>query len=231
MRSSRHRVLFSALGLLLSLVAAPATADIAVDRVIIDLRAEDAGTADVEVRNVGPMTRYVAVEAAEVVDPGTDGERRVTATDPEALGLLVSPTRLVLEPGARRVVRIVRLGEPGASERVWRIGIRPVVGATTSDTNALQVLVGYGVLVVARPPEPTSTVIGERRGRTLVLRNEGNTNVLLFDGEQCDRSGGDCRALPVRRLYAGNTWSVPLTFDTPVAVQIQGPDGPSEQRF
>jgi P pilus assembly chaperone PapD len=206
-----------------------ARADIALDRAILDL--EGTPRADVEVQNVGDETRYVVVEPEAVADPGTDGERRWRAADPEELGLLVTPTRLVLEPGARRVVRFVRLGGAPEHDRIWRVAIRPVVGATASETNALDVLVGYGVLVMARPDDAASEIVAERRGRRLVLENRGNSNALLFGGAQCNATGAACRELPVKRLYPGNRWELRLPYDTPVSWQVRGPEGVAERRF
>ena len=214
---------------LLLLLAPAARADIALDRAILDLAGDL--RADVEVENVGAETRYVVVEPEAVAAPGTAAERRWRAADPEELGLLVTPTRLVLEPGARRVVRFVRLGDAPDRDRIWRVAIRPVVGATASRTNALEVLVGYGVLVMARPENARSEIVGERRGRRLVVENRGNSNALLYAGEQCDPSGAACRALPVRRLYPGNRWELRLPWDTPATWQGRGPEGVVEHRF
>jgi P pilus assembly chaperone PapD len=215
----------------LAVTAWPAGAQIALDRMIVELAGRPGATADVEVRNRGDDTAYVVVEPAEVVAPGTADERRRTVADPEALGLLAAPSRLVLEPGARRIVRLARLDDPGARERVWRVGVRPVSGATTSATNALQVLVGYGVLVLGRPEAPRAEIRGERRGDALVLVNAGNANALLYGGRHCDAAGERCVELPTRRLYAGNRWRLPLRWDTPAVFDVEGPGGVAERRF
>jgi len=100
--------------------------------------------------------------------------------------------------------------------RVFRIAIRPVAGAVTADQSALKVLVGYDALVLVRPAAFTGDVVGTRTGKTLTLRNAGNTGQELFEGKQCDAAGKDCRDLPARRLYPGVTWQQTLPFDTPV---------------
>jgi P pilus assembly chaperone PapD len=213
------------------LAAPPAAAQIVLDRLIVELPARAGARADVEVRNTGEETAYVQVRAAEVLAPGTPEAERRQLTDPEALGLLAAPSRFVLEPGARRVMRVARLDEPGARERIWRVEVRPVSGPVASDTNAVQLLVGYGVLVVGRPEEPRAAVVGRRRGDGLELRNTGNSNALLFDGRQCDASGERCVDLPTKRLYPGNRWRVELRWDTAAVFRVEGPDGVREASF
>jgi P pilus assembly chaperone PapD len=222
-----------ALSLALVLLAAPgaARAQIALDRLIVELPPRTGATADVEVRNQGEETAYVVVEPAEIVAPGTPDERRREVTDPEALGLLATPSRLVLEPGARRIVRLARLDAPAGAQRVWRVGVRPVSGETTADTSALQILVGYGVLVLGRPETPRAELGAERRGRALVLVNRGNADALLYDGRHCDPGGERCIELPTRRLYADNRWRLELRWDTPAVFTVEGPDGVRERRF
>jgi len=229
---TRRALLLMSLGAaLVAGLAAPARAQIALDRLIVELPGRAGATADVEVRNGGDATAYVVVEPAEVIAPGTADERRHEAADPETLGLLAAPSRLVLAPGARRIVRLARLDDPGSRERVWRVRIRPVTGATTSETSALKVLVGYGVLVLGRPPQPRAAIRAERRGDALVLVNDGNAGALLFGGRHCDADSARCVELAPRRLYPGNRWRVPLRWDTPVVVNVESPSGVRERRF
>lgn len=209
----------------------PAAAQIVLDRLIVELPADPGARADVEVRNTGTETAYVQVRAAEVIAPGTPASERRHATDPEALGLLAAPSRLVLEPGARRVIRLARLDDPSARERIWRVDVRPVTGPIESEANAVQLLVGYGVLVIGQPVEPTASLVGERRGDRLELRNTGNSNALLFDGRQCDPGGEPCVDLPAKRLYPGNRWTVELPWDTAAVFQVEGPQGVREVAF
>ena len=95
--------------------------------------------------------------------------------------------------------------------------IKPVAGTVTAEVSALKVFVGYDTLVLVRPEQITGDLAGQRAGRTLTLRNTGNSAQELFDGRQCDAAGGDCRELPARRLYPGASWEVQLPFDTPVS--------------
>ncbi len=166
-----------------------------------------------------------------MLDPGTAEERRRHATDPEELGLLAAPSRLVLEPGARRVIRLARLDAPAGSERIWRVDVRPVTGPTESDTSAVKLLIGYGVLVIGRPETPRVALEATRRGEGLELTNMGNTNALLFDGRHCAPDDATCLELPTKRLYPGNRWRVEQRWDTPTVFRVEGPDGVREAAF
>lgn len=231
MPTRRALLLMSLYAMLVAGLAPPASAQIALDRLIVELPGRVGATADVEVRNGGDATAYVVIEPVEVIAPGTAEERRREATDPEALGLLAAPSRLVLAPGARRIVRLARLDAPGPLQRVLRVRIRPVTGATTSETSALKVLVGYGVLVLGRPPQPRAAVRAERGSDAVVLVNDGNADALVFGGRHCDAGGERCVELATRRLYPGNRWRVPLRWDTPVVVNVESPGGVRERRF
>jgi P pilus assembly chaperone PapD len=197
--------------LAISLVAAaPAKADLVLSQLIVELQPGANSRQDVEVWNSSPDRAYVAVEPAEIVDPGQASQQRRTDPDPEKLGLLVSPARMILEPGQRKLVRVADLLPPSDRERVYRITVKPEVGAIASATSGLKVLVGYDVLVLVRPVDPRPNVSFTRAGDTATFRNSGNASVELIDGRQCDAGGKSCSDLPGKRLYSGAEWSEPL---------------------
>lgn len=206
-------------------MATPAAAELVLSQVIVDLQPDKPPREDIEVWNDGEERMYVAAEPFEIVGAGTLDEERVAATDPESSGILVSPQRLVLEPGERRIIRVAAIGERSANDRVYRVAIKPVAGPISAETSALKVLIGYDALVLVRPAEANPALAATRDGRSLVLRNTGNTAQELFDGRQCDAAGGDCRDLPAKRLYPGASWEQSLPFDTPVTYKTAvGPD-------
>src|SRR6202000_3140017 len=84
-----------------------------------------------------------------------------------------------------------------------------------SSETGLKILIGYDLLVIQRPARPDASVVGSRSGDTLTLKNSGNTNAELFQGQQCD-AHKHCTPLPGHRLYAGTTWSVPVQAALPV---------------
>lgn len=195
--------------------ASVAGAEMVLSQVIVDLVPGKPPRDDIEVWNDSKERMYVAADPFEIRKPGTPAEERVAANDPEQSGLLVAPQKLVLEPGERRLVRIAIVGPRPAADRIYRVSIRPVVGAVSAEQSALKVLVGYNALVLVRPDQLTGDVVEERRGTTLTLKNQSNSSQEFYDGRQCDPSGKDCRDLPAKRLYAGATWEQTLPFDTP----------------
>jgi P pilus assembly chaperone PapD len=197
-------------------LAADAHAEMVLSQVIVDLLPGKPPREDIEVGNDGDERMYVLAEPFEILEPGTPAEQRVAVTEPEQAGLLVSPLRLVLEPGERRTIRIAAIGARPAADRVYRVTIRPVAGSVSAEASALKVFVGYDTLVLVRPEAIAGDVEGVRSGRTLTLRNTGNTAQELFDGRQCDGAGDDCRELPAKRLYPGASWEQQLPFDTQV---------------
>src|SRR5581483_2714259 len=104
----------------------PANAGLSVSPVIVDFLPGQPPRADVELVNSRTEQLYVAVEPSEIAAAGTGAERRVQTPDPQELGLLASPGRLILEPGQHKFVRIAMLQEAGESDRIYRITIKPV---------------------------------------------------------------------------------------------------------
>lgn len=221
-------VLCALLATTLLSVPTAARADMVLDRSILVFD-PDQGRQDVEITNNGTETLYLDTQILAVSAPGTDDERRERIADPAEAGLLVTPARMVLAPGARRLVRIVLLEEPGPAERIYRINVMPVVPPLEADVTAVKVVVAYQLLVIIRPEDARPELVWERAGRRIEFENRGNSNVLLYNGRQCPANGQagaeteteaeaePCVDLSVaRRLYAGNSWTLELPFDAPV---------------
>jgi Mat/Ecp fimbriae periplasmic chaperone len=209
----------------------PARAGMILDKVIVDFSPNEPSRDDIEITNAGDEILYVSVEPSEIVDPGEAGERRVTDPDPRALGLLVSPNRLALGPGERKILRFSLLDRPVRRDRIYRVAIQPAVGELTATRSALKVLVGYDVLVIARPPDAHPVITASRDNDALLVRNLGNTNALLFDGRQCDEAETDCVELPSMRIYAGNAWRFDLPRDGPVRYLVESSNGTTIETF
>jgi Mat/Ecp fimbriae periplasmic chaperone len=230
MKSCKHALA----ALCLAIAAAtgtPAKAEMILSQVIVDLLPGNPPREDIEVWNAGDDRMYVSAEPFEIRAPGTSGEERIAVADPEASGILVSPRRLVLEPGERRLIRIAAIGSRGPSDRIFRVSIRPVVGPISAEASALKVLVGYDTLVLVRPERFVGDVEASRIGRSLTLANAGNTAQELFDGRQCDETGSNCVNLPAKRLYPGVSWELTLPYDTPVLYKTAVGPSVRERRF
>lgn len=180
-----------------------ARAELVLSQLVLDLSSKTNSRADVEVWNNGPERAFVSVEPREVIAPGTAQELRRTDPDPEKLGLLTAPARLVLEPGQRRLLRIAYIAPPAERERVYRVTVKPVVGQLSPSESGLKLLVGYDMLVLVRAGDPKVEVRGQRSGDVLTLRNSGNVSVELVNGKACGSSVKDCTDLQSSRLYSG----------------------------
>lgn len=202
-------------------MAAPASADLVLSQVIVDLTPDKVPRVDIDASNTGKERIYVVADPFEIVDPGKPGERRVANPDPAQLGLLVTPQKMILEPGEHKLVRIASIAPSSTAERIYRVTIKPVAGDVSSANTALKILVGYDVLVIVRPSVMTGTVTGVRNGDRLVLTNTGTTNVEIYEGKQCDAKGADCKPLIARRLYAGASLEQAIDPGRPVDYSIK----------
>lgn len=216
--------------------ATPASAQLAIDRLWVDFEPGTPKRADIVIRNESQDRYYITVAPVEISAPGGDGEQREQIADPEALGLLVSPNRLIVEPGGLRSIRLVSLNEALEKDRVYRVKVSPQVGEIESDNPgadargvSVKLLTAYDLLVTARPAKPLAKLVTTRDGNSLTIANDGNTNTLLFEGWACpagakppapDASGtqvavaGGCAEVGARRIYPGNRWTLALPENT-----------------
>ena len=203
-------VLWLVLPLALLIAFGAAEAQIALSDLVVELHPGKDSRQDVEVANNGSDRAFVSIEPAQIVNPGTPAEVRKSDPDPEKLGLLVSPSRMILEPGQRKLVRFADIDPAADHERVYRVTVKPVVGEMSTEQSGLKLLIGYDVLVLVRPAQPHSDVVFTRSADGGSFHNEGNVSVELTNGRQCDASGKSCVELPGKRLYAGAEWTLPL---------------------
>ena len=216
LRSAAHSLVWACL---LALLPLSASASMALSNAIVHFEAGKPSRQDVEITNTGTEPLYVQVEPRVVLNPGTDDEQREIITDPREHGLLVTPNRLVIAPGASRVLRLVKLASQLTEERIFRITARPVSGELEAESSGLKILIGYEVLVIFYPDEVEQKLEVKRIGKTLQVANNGNTNVLLQEGFQCQKPDlplEECAPLPGKRIYPGMQWEVELPHDVPV---------------
>jgi P pilus assembly chaperone PapD len=210
------------------LPAIPARAEIVLSELIVELQPGKQTRDDIEVWNKSPDRAYVAVEPREILNPSLPSQSVRRDPDPEKLGLLVSPTRMILEPGQRKLLRLVAMPAAADREHVYRVTVKPVVGKIEGDSSGLKLLVGYDVLVLVRPAQPAVSVSAKRSERTVTFNNGGNVSVELVDGRQC-QAAAQCTSLPGKRLYPGAAWTVELPSARPAEYTVKSP-GRSERR-
>lgn len=217
--------------LLATLASAPAWASIAVSQMIIELKPGTSPATDIEIVNDSPDRSFIVVEPREIIRAGNTDEKPFTSPDPDRLGLLVSPNRLVLEPHQRRTLRIAAIHPASDRERVYRVTVKPVTGEVSGAESGLKLLVGYDLLVLVRPALMHSALKARRDGHKLVITNQGNSSVEMSDGKQCDQGRKACRSLPSKRLYAGASWAQPLPEFGAAEYRVRGADGWTTMKF
>ena len=222
MRSRFHLLPALAGALLAMVIPSAARAELVLSDLIVELRPNAQARADIEVWNNSPERSFVSIEPREIVDPSLATQSVRHEPDPEKLGLLVSPARMILEPGQRKLVRIASLRPDPDHEHVYRVTVKPVVGGIEGADSGLKIVLGYDVLVLVRPTRVAAAVTGVRNGKTLVLTNAGNVSVEVVDGRQC-AAASRCVSLPGKRLYAGASWTTELPSQGPAEYTLKSP--------
>ena len=176
---------------------------------------------NIDVLNAGNETLYISADALEVINPEQRNPKRQALKDPRTAPLLVTPNRLVLKPGQRKAMRLALRQAATDKDRVFRVSVIPNLGKVThkgdgkSVNSAIKLVVGYDVLVIARPQgfEPKLQV--SRKGKLLKLSNVGNSSVFVRQVKHC-QTPESCIDVASNRLYAGERWQVLLPGNGPV---------------
>jgi P pilus assembly chaperone PapD len=217
---------------LMALWFTPASADMYVDRSIVVFEPGQPARQDIKVSNSEPEEIYVQVDVLEVINAGTPDETREVVTDPSKLKLLATPNKLIVPANGQKLIRIVNLQVDNKEERIYRINVTPIVPPLEEDSSQLRIVVAYQILAIIQPNDAASTLNVQRNGTIVTFVNNGNTNVLLSDGKQCDPTNpANCSDLTSRRLYANNEWQLELPYDAPVTYSIRSFDGIKTQVF
>lgn len=216
--------LILAAGLLLVLFPPHARAEFAMSEMVIDFAEDAPRQHDVEIISQGQETQYIATETFVVDRPSAPEEARTAISNPQESGLVITPKKMVLPPGARKMMRFLLLQGVPEQEKIYRIVVKPVIQGVETDKQqkmALKILVGYEALVIVRPKGAKVELTAERKGNSLTITNAGNTNANLQSGRQCDALGNDCQELSVSRIYPGQSWTTSLPhLSGPVKYQV-----------
>jgi len=208
-----------------------AHAQMALNKVVVDFADPATRRDDIKITNTGSETLFVLVEPAQILDPGTKQQKRLSVRDPGKFGLLVTPNRFVLKAKQSKILRIVVLKPAEDKDRIYRLSVKPILGNVEAQQTAVKVVFGYDVLVVVRPATGKAAVSAKRQGKSITFSNAGTTSALLTNGKQCDNAGKNCADVPPKRLYAGNNWTVPLKYETPVEYYITERTDIRKERF
>lgn len=205
---------------LLAGLNAPAHANLRLSRFFIEAE-QNARPQEVFVSNEGNETLYVKVEVEEVIDPQAEQPETRTGLTPEELGILVSPQRLVINPGEDKRIRVVTLDAP-EEDRFFKVTVTPVVGDIESNTAiGVKLMIAYGIWVFARPEDAKPEIVAEVQDRDLILENIGGTHGEVRSIEFCPEivtPDSGCSTLEGFRMMLGKTYT--RSFEGPGRVSV-----------
>ena len=213
-------------------------AALVLDRSIVIMDSASDGRQDVAVINDSQTEKlYVSVDLYNVESPG-EADQKLQKPDPSSKKeFIVSPTKLVVPPGERKLVRLLNLIGHNDKERIYRINFTPIVKPIELEQPepsedgeiirpGVQIVVAYQVLVIILPDDPKQQMTVNREGKNAVFSNTGNANVFLFEGQQCNPDNkSECSKIPGFRLYSGNIRSVELPYDTSLSFSVRSHEG------
>jgi P pilus assembly chaperone PapD len=182
------------------LTAAPAVARIDANPAVHIFEPGAAAETTVTVTNSGTGKAFVVTRVREVMARGETDEKLREDPNPETLGLIASPGRMVLETGERRGVRIVPTGPAINDDRVWRVLVSEVAGKVKDGQSGVAFLLAYDILIIKRPDDARVAVSGKRAGKELTLTNSGNSFGMVTEVRHCP-SGGECTKLDTRNNH------------------------------
>lgn len=140
--------------------------------------------------NTGPAALRAQVRVFRWLQQ--DGQERLEP-DP---GLAVSPPMLELAPGARQLVRVIRLGAPPAQEAAYRLIVDELPPAEAAQAPGLQFVLRYSVPVFLAPaaagaiaPRLRAQLQFEGDRPFLAVDNRGDRHAQLADLSFVDAQG------------------------------------------
>jgi P pilus assembly chaperone PapD len=191
--------------------------------------------ADVRVLNDSNENKlFASVEPFLVTSPGEENEELVPLSSLDDPEFIVTPNKLIIEPGSNGIVRLLNMAEPAQTDVIYRVNFTPIEKplelqrADDGDATrtGVQIVLAYQALVIIPPPEPKAIPEVTRSGKSVIFANSGNSNYKLTNGLQCNpQDPSDCRELIGARVYAGNKREVQLPFDGPLQFNMQSVAG------
>ncbi len=188
---------------------------------------------DITVSNTDQQVEYTEVTPLYLPNIGGAQVQPVAFNDganPQSFGLMISPTKVALQPQTSRKIRVVNLLNNVPEDRVYTLTVsdinpaQTVVSKSSGATAQMTMSYGYKVRVFVFPNNPLPIVSAKRVGSTVTITNTGNSYISLRSGQLCDTHGNHCAELSddleYHVLYAGNTWT--YTLPTPGVVKYNG---------
>lgn len=197
-------------------LSSPVAANLVVYPMTSTIGVEQDGIGQIQLHSKSDKVQYIKVSVTQIQRPGTPDEHESPLSPADTLGIVVSPQRTVLAPGASRTVRIIAQAMP-SEETVYRVYFEPVAAPDLADEATLdqgvQPRIGvnliWGALVRLLPDERRTSISLQQNGGA--LRNDGTLRVGVLQVGRCADTKGekDCIWNDVNRsLYPGSTLPV-----------------------
>jgi P pilus assembly chaperone PapD len=195
-----------------------ASANIVLNKIIVNFDAGGSSREDVEVwNNSNTETMYVSSTVYKVNNPENEKMEKIEQTDLLTSDLIVSPSKIILKPNERKIMRLITRTTAKDKDIVYRVKIAPSAGELdVSDVEkgkkaaGVKILIGYEMLIFMRPPQPHDDLKVTRSGKMATFTNAGNSNVDLREVTVCNDDKTECQPIKAKRLYAGQTWTTEL---------------------
>ncbi|WP_373097243.1 molecular chaperone [Zhongshania sp.] len=211
-----------------------AHAQISVDKNIIDI-SSDRRHGDITVYNSGKNPEDVRISVFSIRQPGLATEQRFRSDNPRELGIIATPRQFTLAPEQRRKIRLSFLKPAIDQDQIYRMLVEPLPKEkqdTTPSNSLITLNIAYELLLIKRPPQYKIEYSANRIDGGLSIHNTGNSNFLLFSGEQCNTLGEDCRSIAGKRIYAGARHRFELPHgESPVQFMLNIGDDTRAVRF
>lgn len=205
------------LGILLNPISSQAS-KISVSSIIIDFK-NNTKYLDVPVSNINENGEkaYVKNSLFEILNPGTPEQERIPLKKGSEQSIIASPQKMIIPFKGSKNIRLVSLHNNLEKDAIYRLNITPFAGDSKEKETVVKVLIAYDVLVIIRPKNPKTEYEVKRDGRKITITNTGNTNFVIDEGAQCSPTDPTkCDNLIGTRLYAGNSKTFDLKYDTKV---------------
>ncbi|VVE10936.1 fimbrial biogenesis chaperone [Pandoraea fibrosis] len=200
-----------------------------------------------QIRNTGDATAFVRVEVVEIQIKG-DGTQVEVPIDPALLskpdgqGLVASPARLIVPANGMQAVRLLYRGNRD-SERYYRVRFVPVVPKAKDDfvlnndeiktyedslSAGLNVLTGFGAMVIVRPAEERYATSVRKEGKDYVVENSGNSIIAVESYRTCKGPGTECEQPTTYHVRPGKNKT--LTCDQGMVCEFDLLEGKTRTR-
>lgn len=186
--------------------------------------------------NTGTSTAFVRINILEINLNKKGGQQEILQkeNDGDALErdrLIVTPLRLIIPPSGFQSVRILWPGSRD-KERYFRVRFVPVLPEEGDgfgmDNKAIKqyreqslkagvnVLTGYGSVVIVQPTHPTFNTVIRDDKHVLLIKNEGNTTISLDDIRYCKIANTDCGSVSRQFIFPRRTFELEKKSDSKI---------------